>query len=161
MLEPPRDSDGGPEVFDEPLLAVHVWGEYGHDVWEAVDEAREEVAAEIREKSDVRVWGVFVFFAAVEEVLAVVVDDGDVHVATVAGQAFARLRHEAGCDAEFRAQGFDNEFEERGFVCHLLDFAKLEGLVLVSIELIEVLRRHIQLQRRPGQTLCANLRFHS
>src|SRR5690242_19321914 len=74
VLEAPGDGDGGPEVFDEPLVRVDVGGQDGHDVWQAVDEAGEEVPAQVAEEGNVAVGGRRVFGLAGEEVGAVVVD---------------------------------------------------------------------------------------
>lgn len=49
VFEPPGDGDGGPEVFDEALVAVYRWGEEGHYVWKTVEQAGEEMAAEVGE----------------------------------------------------------------------------------------------------------------
>lgn len=49
VFQAPGDGDGGPEVFDQALVAIYGGGEEGHDVWEAVEEAGEEVPAEVGE----------------------------------------------------------------------------------------------------------------
>ena len=127
MLEAPGDGDGGPEVLDEALVAVDRGGDDGHDVREAVEQAGEEVAAEVGEVREVRVGWVGVLLAAVEEVLAALVDERAVHVAGVSGEPFARLGHEAGGHAVFGAEGLDDVFEEGGAVCHEADVGEFEG----------------------------------
>ncbi len=69
------------------------------------------------------------------------------HVAGIARETFSGFGHEAGSDAEFAAQGFDDVseqflagrealigfendgLEQPSFIRHLLDLSKLEGLV--------------------------------
>lgn len=109
VLEAPGDGDGRPEVLDEPLVGVYGGGEEGHDVWEAVEEAGEEMPAKIGEVREVRIRGRRVGGMAVEEVRAGGgVGDGDVHVAGVAGEALAGFGHEAGGDTVFAADGLDD-----------------------------------------------------
>jgi hypothetical protein len=50
-----------------------------------------------------------------------------VHVAAVAGEAVARLGHEAGRDAVGGGDGFDGVFEEGRAVGHAFDVAEGEG----------------------------------
>lgn len=115
VLEAPGDGDWSPEVFDETLVAVYCGGEEGHDVWEAVEEAGEEVPAEVREVREVGPARGTVGRAAVEEVgIAGGGKEGDVHVAAVAGEAFAGFGHEAGGYAVFGANGFDDVSVGRG-----------------------------------------------
>ena len=111
VLQPPRDGDGCPEVLDQPLVRVDGRRDDGHDVRQAVEQAGEEVAAQVGEVDEVRPGGVLVFGAAVKEVLVGGVDDGDVHMAAVSGEALARLGHEAGRYAVLAAEGFDDVSE--------------------------------------------------
>lgn len=109
MLETPGDGDGRPEVLDEPFVGVYGGGEEGQDVWEAVEEAGEEMPAKVGEVREVGVGGVGVGGRAVEEVgPGGGVGEGDVHVARVAGEALAGFCHEAGRDAVFAADGLDD-----------------------------------------------------
>ena len=57
---------------------------------------------------EVRVGDFGVFAAAVEEVVAGLVDDGDVHVTGIPRQTLARFGHETWCDAMFGAEGLDD-----------------------------------------------------
>lgn len=70
VLEAPGDGDGRPEVLDEALVGVYGGGEEGHDVWEAVEQAGEEMPAEVGEVREVRVGRGRVGGASVEEVRA-------------------------------------------------------------------------------------------
>lgn len=109
MLKTPGDGDGGPEVLHEPFVGVYGGGEEGHDVWEAFEQAGEEMPAEVGEVREVGVGGVGVGGRAVEEVgPGGGIGEGDVHVAGVAREALAGFGHEAGGDAVFAADGLDD-----------------------------------------------------
>ncbi len=66
------------------------------------------MTAEIGKVGEIRIWRVGIFATPVEEVVAGLVDDGNMHVTGIAWEAFARLRHEAGRDSVVGAQRFDN-----------------------------------------------------
>ncbi len=109
VLQTPGDGDGRPEVLDEPFVGVYGGGDEGHDVWEAVEEAGEEMPAEVGEVGEVGVWRVGVNGAAVKEIRGRGgVGNGDVHVAGVAGEALAGFGHEAGGDSVFAADRLDD-----------------------------------------------------
>lgn len=127
VLEAPGDGNGGPEVLDEALVAVHCGCEDGHDVGEAVEDTSKEVAAHVGEVGDVWVGRVGVCGVAREEVGAGGGDEGEVHVAAVSGEALTGFGHEAGRDAVGCGDGFNNVFKETGAVGHAFDVAKGEG----------------------------------
>ena len=107
VFEAPGNGDGGPEVFDEAFVAVYRWGEEGHYVGQTVEQAGEEVAAQVGEMLEVGVGGGGVWGGAVEEVRACGGGgQGDVHVAAVAGEAFSGFGHEAGGYGVFAADAF-------------------------------------------------------
>lgn len=127
MLQPPRHSDGRPKVLDEPLVRVDRRGQHGHDVRQALEEACQEVPAQIGQGRNVVPLGVGVRGVPGEQVLAVAVDDGDVHVAAVSGEALFRLGHEARRDAVVDAHALDDVLEQAGAVGHVSHLAELEG----------------------------------
>ena len=115
MFQAPGDGDGRPEVFDEALVAVYCGREERHHVGQTVEQAGEEMAAEVGEMLEVGIGGGGVWGGAVEEVRACGGGgQGDVHVAAVAGQAFAGFGHEAGGYGVFAADAFGYVSRRRG-----------------------------------------------
>lgn len=74
----------------------------------AVEEAGEEVPPQVGEVGEVGVLWIGVFGGTGEEVFAGFIDDGDVYVTRVSGEILAGFCHEAGGDAVFGAEGFDD-----------------------------------------------------
>lgn len=73
--------------------------------------------------------GVFIECVASEEILAGLVDEGDMHVAAVSRKSLLRLRHETRRDTILCANTLDNVLEQRSPISHLRDLSKLEGIL--------------------------------
>lgn len=74
----------------------------------AVKESGEELPPEVGKVGEVGVWWIGVFRGTGKEVFAGFVDDGDVYVTRVSREVLAGFGHEAGGDAVFGAEGFDD-----------------------------------------------------
>lgn len=74
----------------------------------AVKEAGEELPPEVWEVGQVGVWWIGVLRATGKEVFAGFIDNGDVYVTWVSGEVLAGFGHEAGSNAVFGAEGFDD-----------------------------------------------------
>lgn len=131
VLQAPGHCHRCPEIFDKAFVAVHRRRDDGHDIRQTLQEACEEMPAQVAEVLDVRVRRVGVGRVAREEVRSgLLVHEGDVHVPAVARQALAGFGHEAWRDAVLAADVLDRQLEQRGAVGHLPDLPVLQrGLV--------------------------------